>query len=146
MKIRFILFSLLTLCISCSSDDSNGESIDRSLLDGTWYFNDLCREQNNIVFSENVIYTLTTSGNQPNNNEWATVLSKGIFQLNGNNISFEQQTQMVIREGDSTKINSVSEPTKRIYEKIVILSESKLFIERKFKLEHEFYRNWSFIK
>lgn len=50
MKNKIVIL-LTCICLSCSSDDDS-PSFDMNLLYGTWYFENLCKPQNNISFDK----------------------------------------------------------------------------------------------
>ncbi|WP_299523488.1 hypothetical protein [Winogradskyella sp.] len=127
---RFFKIICLTLLIfSCSSDD--GPSIDLSLLYGQWFSTNTCPSQNNITFNNNGSYIRIGSGNSCEENLNDTYQYTGQFNVSGNNISFNQQTETLIEEGEGN-LSVDTFPVELISQKVTILTESELTIERVF--------------
>ena len=144
MKKCILLLVVLQLLVSCGNDDGNGVSIDRDLLSGQWFRTNSCPDQNNIIFNIDGSYVHTSSGNPCGNNDNDTTQALGTFTLNGNNITFNQQSFTVIEEGDAISI-PVDDFNTLIAQRIIILTETELVIEREFSIE-PFFQNWGFAR
>lgn len=147
---KYLIFSLFvfSILISCSSDDDNSPSFDVELLYDRWNFRDLCPDQNNLVLEEDGTFILTKSGYPCDANIVdATIQYTGTFSLSGDFISFNYETEEIIEEGDIPSGSTVEFGTELIHEKILLLNESRLFIERKYKHLNEYeYSNWSLLR
>lgn len=130
MKKLLLLITVFVIIISCSSDD-NETSLNINLLYGTWNRDSeyLCPNQNNITFNEDDTYVKISSGNSCDNNENDTYQYTGTYELSSNNIRFNQLTQTVIEGGSGTSISDF-ETIELISQKIIILTETQLVIER----------------
>jgi hypothetical protein len=130
---------------SCSSNGESEPPINKSLLYGQWFHVGLCTGQNNMVFNSNGTYVHTYSGNTCDNNENDTYRFTGTYTITGNRIAFNQVTEEIIEEGDI--INTpITDFTTLIHQKIIVLKENELVIERKFNNGQDFYNNWHFTK
>lgn len=139
--LSLFIFSILT---SCSSDDDNSPSFDVELLYGHWNFRQGCPDQNNIVLQEDGTFILTRSGNPCDDNTDDTIQYTGTFSLNGDFISFNYETEEIIEEGDIPSGSTVEFGMELISEKILLVNESELFIERKFKNLNSYeFSNWA---
>ena len=145
MKTKLIYFIMFLTLFSCSSDDNNKPTIDVSLLYGQWFRVNLCNSQNNLVFNSDGTYIHTYSGNTCDNNDNDTYQETGTFIINGNEITFNEINREVVEFGDVTSVPTTTFDL-LVYEKITILNENELFIERKFSDGQDFYNNWSFTK
>jgi hypothetical protein len=143
MKKHLILSLIIPLTlISCSSDDDS-PSFDVNLLYDQWNFRNVCPDQNNLVLFEDGNYTLTESGNPCDDNRQNTWQYSGTFALNGDFISFAQETDEIIEEGYDSSGSTQTFGLELISEKIIYINESELFIERKFKFGNNYeYANW----
>lgn len=145
MKNKLIFTLMFLTVLSCSSDDKNTPSVDVSLLYGQWFHINLCPNQNNLVLNNNGTYVHTYSGNFCDNNDNDTYQFTGTYIILGNNITFNQISEEIIENGDA--INTpVSVFSTLIHQKIIVLEENELIIERKFKIDQYFYNNWHFTK
>jgi len=143
---RIVLLLLFISLTSCTSDDSEESSFDMSLLYGQWFDASLCNTQNNISFNNNGTYVRLFSGNSCDTNENDTYQYTGIFAISGDNISFSQETETKIEEGDGNP-NTDMEPSNSqlINKKIILLTETELTIESEFNKE-PILRNWHLVK
>lgn len=145
MKNKLIFTLMFLIVLSCSSNDSNTPSVDVSLLHGKWFHVNLCPNQNNLVLNNNATYVHTYSGNFCDNNDNDTYQFTGTYTIIGNNITFNQATEEIIENGDVLNLPT-SDFTTLIHQKIIVLEENELIIERKFKIDQYFYNNWHFTK
>ncbi|MEO1031782.1 MAG: lipocalin family protein [Bacteroidota bacterium] len=143
MKRIYIAFVAIGLILSCSSDD-NEASIDMDLLSGQWFRTNSCPDQNNMVFNADGTYVYTYSGNPCGNNDNDTVQTSGTFTLNGISITFNQQTSEIIEEGDIVSI-PIEDFNTLIAQRIIVLTETELVIEREFSIE-PFFQNLGFFR
>ena len=67
------------------------------------------------------------------------------YQFTGNEISFNQQSETIIEEGESNVI-SIGEDATILYQKIITLTEAELFIERKLNNGQDYFSNWHLTK
>jgi len=79
------------------------------------------------------------------NNENDTYQFTGTFTVSGNEISFNQQSETIIEEGESNVI-SIGEDATILYQKIITLTEAELFIERKLNNGQDYFSNWHLTK
>jgi hypothetical protein len=145
MKKLTLLVAVLFTLVSCKNDDDNNTaSIDMDLLSGQWFRADLCPSQNNIIFNLDGTYIHTTSGNPCDNNDNDTIQYSGTFEMDGVNLSFNQQSSVVIEEGDEQSI-SIGDLNTMIAQRIVILTDNELVIEREFT-DDPIFQNWRFTR
>ena len=146
MKTKFILM-IIILVASCSSNDEDNEqpTINLALLYGQWFHIDLCPTQNNLVLNNNGNYTHTYSGNTCDNNENDTYQSTGTFSISGDEIFFNEQSEAVIEEGEGNG-TTIGDFTTLIYQKIILLTDTQLIIERKFNNGQDYFNNWHLTK
>lgn len=145
MKNKLFFPLIFLIFISCSSNDDSKPSVDVSLLYGQWFHVGLCTGQNNLVLNSNGTYVHTYSGNTCDTNNNDTYQFTGYYVITGNNITFNQATEEIIEEGNVIS-TPISDFTRLIHQKIMVLNENELFIERKFNLVQDFYYNWYFTK
>jgi hypothetical protein len=127
---RFVKITVLALFfLSCSSDDDT--SIDLSLLYGQWFSTNTCPSQNNITLNGSGNYVRIRSGNSCEENLNDTYQYTGQFTVNGINISFNQQTETLVEEGEIETTTDIIE-VELISQKITQLTETELTIERIF--------------
>src|SRR5690606_21397702 len=126
---KIILIGFLFFACSSNNDDKQ-PTLDLTLLYGQWFHVDLCETQNSLQLNSNNTYTHTYSGNTCDNNENNTYQFTGTFSVSGNNLILNQQSETVIEEGEGNVI-SIGEEATLIYQKIITLTETELFIERK---------------
>ena len=144
MRKYILLIVFVRLLVSCNNDDDATGSIDMDLLTGQWLSTNSCPDQNNIVFNLDGSYVHTRSGNPCDNNDNDTVRASGTFTLNGDQISFNEQSSVVIEEGDVVSI-PVGDFNTLVSQRITVLTATELLIERQFSTE-PFFRNWSFVR
>ena len=142
MKTKLAIFLLVLVGISCSSDDSG---IERRLLYGQWFSVGLCASQNNLVLNSDGTYIRTYSGNTCEDNALDTFQSTGTYKVKGNNISFEENTNVVIEEGEDNAI-TVPNLILLLHQKIRVLNESQLIIELKYRSDTVLYSNVSYVR
>lgn len=129
------------LC-SCSSDDDS-PSFDVELLYDQWNFNYGCPDQNNLVLNEDGSYAITQSGNPCDDNRQNTTQYAGTYSLNGDLITFNQETEQIIEEGYDPSGSTTEFGVELISQKILFVNESELFIERKFRNNNQIeFSNW----
>jgi len=145
MKIKFTLMVFVLVASCSSSDDDNEPSIDVAKLYGQWFHVDLCNTQNSLVFTSNGNYTHTYSGNTCANNENDTYQFIGTFSVGGDEISFNQQSETIVEEGEANVIG-IGEDATLLYQKITTLTETELFIERKLNNGQDYFSNWHLTK
>ena len=147
MKTKLAYIITLLFFISCSSNDDDIEqpTINIALLYGQWFHIDLCETQNSLQLNSNNTYTHTYSGNTCDNNENNTYQFTGTFSVSGNNLILNQQSETVIEEGEGNVI-SIGEEATLIYQKIITLTETELFIERKLNNGQDYFSNWHLTK
>ncbi|MEM9680901.1 MAG: hypothetical protein AAF901_11320 [Bacteroidota bacterium] len=144
-RVYTVCFVLASFFMACSSDDDNGPLIDVELLSGQWFRTaPLCPEQNNIVFNLDGTYIYTFSGNPCGNNDRDTVQTTGEYRLNGNNITFNQETLTIIQEGDQVS-ESTEDFNTLVSQRITVLTENELVIERRFSID-PIFQNWNFFR
>lgn len=140
-----IYMVLIISLLGCSSEDDNLPSFDVKLLYGQWNFPNVCPDQNNIAFNEDGTYRLTESGNTCNENTQNTYAYSGTYDINGDNLSFNQQSEELIEEGVNPGFDT--DGSELISQKILSIDETELFIERQFRVfSTTEYRNWLLIR
>jgi hypothetical protein len=143
MKTQTLLVLIIVFSMwSCSSDDDNPPSFDINLLYAQWNFPYGCPNQNNLVFNEDSSYVLTLSGNSCEENIQNTWAYFGTYNISGNNLSFNQESEVIVEQGSNPQ-GFDTDGSELISQKIILIDETELFIERKFILNTILQdRNW----
>ncbi|WP_157503113.1 hypothetical protein [Mangrovimonas xylaniphaga] len=119
----------LLLCTTCSSSDE--DIIEKSLLEGYWYYGNLCPEQNSLWFGE-TNYVHKYSGNNCEFNESDTFQFSGAYIIRGKYIEFNEELVEVIIEGISAT-QTLNSGEELVYSKIVQLDSDNLKIEQLYR-------------
>ncbi len=134
------IFFFVILFFSCSSNEEDF-SYDINLLHGQWFFTNACPTENYIIFNEDGMYVHKQSFNQCGSNENDTYQYTGTYSISGDHISFNQQAKTIINQGtgNSSVVNTLAT---LVSQKIIVLTETKLVIEREIDDGSIVYWNW----
>lgn len=143
--LKYFFLFIAAISLSCSSDTQRS-SIDTTLLYGQWYDSDLCSTQNSLLLNSDNSYIRIYSGNSCSNNENHTIQYSGTYSINGDIITFDEQSSVIIEEGSS---GAPPVPTFNtlIYSKITEIDDNTLIIERKFNVDgQDYFLYWDLYK
>lgn len=124
----FLMFFLILNCVSSDDGENNLTVSNKAKIIGVWYNTNRCQEQNNYMFNANLSYEeLNSNYIECSDNEFNTYKYTGTYNINNNELFFNQQTDEVFIEGTGLTVQEFE--LHSIKYKIEVLNDTSLQIK-----------------